>query len=163
MPSFVQLPRSGDGVLDRRQILNALGSLLLSIDLLCMEVNGRQSGTTFLNKLLAADPHQEPGNQDLQVLLAGHGGEGESLAILMRCAAISLPAGRGGEEKSTSSPSLLAPGKGSKGSRQRGLENCISLFFFSLSGRGGMGRREDGVLALSSRCCFCLRGATTTS
>jgi hypothetical protein len=66
MPSFVQLPRSGDGVLDRRQILNALGSLLRSIELLWMEVNGRRSGTIFLNKLLAADPHQESGSQDLQ-------------------------------------------------------------------------------------------------
>jgi hypothetical protein len=79
--------------MDHRQILGVVGALLL-LGLLGSELSERRSAAIFFNKSVAKDLRRLPGT--LEVLLAGHGGEGESGDFIVRVAAI-LPASLGGE------------------------------------------------------------------
>jgi hypothetical protein len=153
MPCFGRLPCSEDGALGRcRQILGVVGPLLLLLILLGSELSGRRSGAIFFNKLVAAGLCRLLGSQDVEVLLAGRGGEGENGDVMARYAVVILPAGLGGEGESGCSLSLCAPG-----TRSRFVGWCCrewwgSRSFSSPACRGGEEGGGDGAAAFSCRC-----------
>jgi hypothetical protein len=59
--------------MDRHQV-RGIGVLVLLLWLLWLEASWRRGGTIFFNKVAAVDLRRVCRSQDLEALLAGHGG-----------------------------------------------------------------------------------------
>jgi hypothetical protein len=132
--------------MDLRRI-HGLAALAMLLSLLWAEASGRRGTTIFFNKVAALDLRCPCGSQDLEALLAGHGGEGEN-GDLLAIPASFLPAGLGGEGEK----GCCASATGS-----RSVEGChrLGTSFSSSSLTHHGGEREGGLeaSAFARWCC----------